>query len=178
MSEIAEILNLAESRFLSEYQKDCNATQAYLRAFPHVTYDSAKVQGSLVINRPHVQAALVEIKENTLRNHKVSKNSLTDKALKLIDKAEAKDKYGPAIQGLEFVAKVNGMFENQEDDQTKYSTFIMNIVQNNINLQNKDISQAKVIAECVNRTDSLNSGEIEQKLADSGENAAEISENE
>ena len=48
-------------RFADEYMIDCNATRAYLAAYPHVTSRrSASSRGSLLLQRPDVRAYLEE----------------------------------------------------------------------------------------------------------------------
>jgi phage terminase small subunit len=57
-------------RFVAEYLKDLNATQAYLRSHDGVTYETARVEASRLMAKPDVQDAIAKAKaERSRRTH-------------------------------------------------------------------------------------------------------------
>ena len=61
-TEIRSVLTPKEERFVSEYLVDLNATQAYLRANPHVKEVTARTEGSRLLVNPNITAAVDKAK--------------------------------------------------------------------------------------------------------------------
>lgn len=60
-------------RFVSEYIKDYNATQAYLRAFPGTKYRSAQAQASLLSRHPDVVVMIERQTQGKLKLAEITK---------------------------------------------------------------------------------------------------------
>jgi phage terminase small subunit len=58
MQEALKPLNAREERFVAEYLKELNQTEAYMRAFNTAHRATARSQASLMMSRPNVQVAI------------------------------------------------------------------------------------------------------------------------
>ncbi len=62
-----------ERQFLEEYvANDYNATQAYLKAWPHHSYSTARNEASKLLANPYIQTELEAVKEEYARRLRIS----------------------------------------------------------------------------------------------------------
>ena len=129
--EIAKTLSPTEWDFVNAYHNDLhhNATAVYHRLHPEITYASATSQACVVLARPHVRNALLQLQALTATKT-LSKDKHVDNALTVMDEARAEKQYGAYFRGHELVAKYKGWLDAHEDAANMYVTFLQNHVNN------------------------------------------------
>jgi phage terminase small subunit len=80
-----ELLTEREELFCREFICDYagNATRSYLRAFPHVTYGTAKTEGNRLLTNPDIQARIAELKEERNKRLELSADRVLKELVKL-----------------------------------------------------------------------------------------------
>ena len=63
-------LTSKQEKFVLEYIKDFDNIQAYLRAFPNASYDTAKVQSNRWMNNEEVRQAISDLIKEYISEHK------------------------------------------------------------------------------------------------------------
>lgn len=121
-------LTPVEIAFVNEYVKDYNATRAYKAVKPNVKDETANSKGcTWVAKRSIAEAIRVRSeKRSVTSSRKHSKGNVLDRFDRLADKSEAKSQYSNAINAVDKIAKIQGLYE-QKDDGGNYATFIQQI---------------------------------------------------
>lgn len=83
-TESAELTD-RELRFCREYVCDVsmNGTQSYLRAFPHVTYFTAKNKAAQLLKRPEIKRAIADMQKDRMERLSCSGDRIIEEAMKL-----------------------------------------------------------------------------------------------
>lgn len=83
-TESAELTD-RELRFCREYVCDVsmNGTQSYLRAFPHVTYFTAKNKAAQMLKRPEIKRAIADMQKDRMERLSCSGDRIIEEAMKL-----------------------------------------------------------------------------------------------
>jgi len=83
-TESAELTD-RELRFCREYVCDVsmNGTQSYLRAFPHVTYFTAKNKAAQTLKRPEIKRAIADMQKDRMERLSCSGDRIIEEAMKL-----------------------------------------------------------------------------------------------
>lgn len=78
-------LTAKEEHFCREYVCDhaMNATQSYLRAFPGVTYNTARTEGSRLLANPNITARVEELKQERYARLEISPERVLSELSKL-----------------------------------------------------------------------------------------------
>ena len=148
-SVLAMMSNLKHTQqtFLRAYlsQVTRNATQAYLKARPHVNLNSAGALGHETLRTVEVseivQAYDDEVNALSLNKSLSTRSNLINKAYKVYEKAEENNQLGVALQGIDLTAKLNRLYEKDREEPGDWSKLVQNIlvVNNNITTTTPDI---------------------------------------
>lgn len=129
-------LNPTQKAFVIEYLKNGhNATRAYLKIRPNVTYDTAANNGSRMLGYSVVKAEIDKRQEKESISSLASREYLIKQAHDLGLKAENHEDIGNALKSVELKGKLNRVFTEDKDDGTNYQTLIQSLT---INIDNKD----------------------------------------
>ena len=107
-------LSPAHFKFVNHYCEFGNATQAYLKAFPKVTYKSARELGSNLLTDADIQEYIAQRKEELESASLVTRESLI-RDLQEIKAAQKKINSGSSLKAIELMGKMLGYFENKLD---------------------------------------------------------------
>lgn len=83
-------LSVKEERFCIEYSVNDNATQSYLRAFPNVTYNTARNEGAKLLAEPCIRQRIDFLREERNERLKIDKDDILRK-FKLLSEYDAAD---------------------------------------------------------------------------------------
>lgn len=74
-----------EERFCREYVCDAglNATRAYLSAFPHVTYNTAKNESCVLLAKPYINARIDELTQDRYKRLEITPERILSELAKL-----------------------------------------------------------------------------------------------
>lgn len=126
-------MNQKHLLFIQNYLIDGNGTQAYLKAYPGVTYETAYVNASKLLRNPKVKEA-VEAGKKELRDKMLITKEDLIKDLIDIKNAQKTDNAQAAIKAIEVISKMLGLNEPEriEHSGTQAITVIKTIeVKNN-----------------------------------------------
>lgn len=99
--------------FVQNYLVDGNATQAYLKAYPNVTYETAVVNGSRLLTNAKVKEAIEAGKQELKEKMLITKEDLI-KDLIDIKNAQKTDNAQAAIKAIEVISKMLGLNEPEK----------------------------------------------------------------
>jgi hypothetical protein len=128
-------LSIHELSVVTEYLKNgFNAAQASHTVKPHISYDTAKVEGSKLINRPHVKEYIQLIKDSMAAKTELNKSTLIDYCSYGLMIAKERDDIGSLFKGVDTTAKLIGAYDQGQDDLSLYSSLISKIQGNNVQI--------------------------------------------
>ena len=96
-------LNLKQARFAAEYLKDCNATQAAIRA--GYAAKNADVTGSRLLGNVGVAAAVAAGQKRVASKLDLSAEKVLADIARIAGKAEGDQDYSAALKGNELLGK-------------------------------------------------------------------------
>jgi len=99
--------------FVQNYLVDGNATQAYLKAYPNVTYETAVVNASRLLTNAKVKEAIDAGKKELKDKMLITKEDLI-KDLIDIKNAQKTDNAQAAIKAIEVISKMLGLNEPEK----------------------------------------------------------------
>ena len=103
-------------RFCEEYTKDCNATQAAIRA--GYSPRSAHQIGYENLRKPEIQERLGKLQEETARRNEVTLDEIINDLRRLRDEAFETGSYGAAARAIELLGKTIGAYRDRVDNRT------------------------------------------------------------
>jgi len=103
-------MNQKHLLFIENYLIDGNGTQAYLKAYPNVTYETAYVNASKLLRKPKVKEAIEAGKKEFRDKMLITKEDLI-KDLIDIKNAQKTDNAQAAIKAIEVISKMLGLNE-------------------------------------------------------------------
>ena len=104
-------LNLKQARFAAEYLKDCNATQAAIRA--GYAAKNADVTGSRLLGNVGVAAAVAAGQKRVASKLDLSAEKVLTDIARVAGLAERNEDYGPALKGHELLGKHLALFTDK-----------------------------------------------------------------
>lgn len=104
-------MNDKKQAFTEEYLKDCNATQAAIRAgySPH----TAKQQGSRLLTNVDVRTRIGALQDQAAARNRVEIDEIIGKLRGAYDEAMGDGRYGAAVRAAELLGKHIGMFSDK-----------------------------------------------------------------
>lgn len=93
-------------RFVEEFLVDLNATQAYLRSHPGVTYDTAATEGSKLLGKPEISEKIAAGKAERSKRTKVTQDRIIKELARIafVDLRKAYEKGGELKDPVELPA--------------------------------------------------------------------------
>lgn len=95
-----------------------NATNAYLKVYPNVSYDVAKSNSSKLLTKSNLKEIIQQRNEEILAkseiNAVITKEKIISDIERISQKAEEKEQFSPALKGKELIGKELGMFRDQQ----------------------------------------------------------------
>jgi hypothetical protein len=99
-------LTIKQKKFIDEYvANNGNGTQAIIKAYPNVTYDSARMMASDNLSKPNIQDALHE----SMISNGVDVPWIIDKLKSQIAQSSQDKQHGSAIKGTKLLADFLGL---------------------------------------------------------------------
>lgn len=111
------MLNAKQQRFVYEYLKDLNATQAAIRT--GYSNRTACEQGSRLLANVNIRKSIKLAQEKAAKSAEISVDDILDNLKRLAELAEKKGNFAAAIRANELIGKQIGMFVERikvEDD--------------------------------------------------------------
>jgi len=112
-----------QSKFISEYLIDLNATQASIRA--GYSKETAKQIGSENLSKPAISTAIAEALESGAKRNNVRVDEITRMHRKAFDVAYAQGQSSAMTQSAQNLAKLHGLIA---DKQEQVSEIQVNII--------------------------------------------------
>jgi hypothetical protein len=110
-------MNDKQQRFAEEYLVDMNATQAAIRA--GYSAHTAKQQGSRLLTKADVQAAIQTAQAEHREHTAVTIESLTEKLRAAYDQAASNGQAAAMVQAAMGLAKLHGLLVDKVEQTTK-----------------------------------------------------------
>jgi phage terminase small subunit len=104
-------LTARQQRFVQEYVLDLNATQAALRA--GYSKKRARQEGSRLLSRPEVQAALLDAQRTRAARLELEAESVLRRLMEEADFRGEGSTHAGRVRALELLGKHLGIFENR-----------------------------------------------------------------
>lgn len=94
-------------RFVQEYLKDLNATQAYLRAYPHVKERTARQSGYELLTNPDIRDRIARAKDARARRTQVDQDRVVKElaSIAFLERLEFGDGLHNKVKALETLLK-------------------------------------------------------------------------
>ena len=108
----------AHHKFCEHYVEYSNATQAYLFAFPNVTYGTAKTEGSEMLTKPDIKEKIEQLQEEFITQFRQDKLRMIRD---LTVSAEEFKKMGDNANYMKAkaeISKLAGLYEPDKQDHT------------------------------------------------------------
>ena len=102
------VLTAIQRRFLAEYIKDYNGARAYMRACPHVDYETAKVTACHIMKKPEAHEYLDQLEKEKFKELRINAEHIATELAKIAfmdDEATKKDK----MKAMELLQKQLGL---------------------------------------------------------------------
>lgn len=109
-------LNPRQTRFVAEYLKDLNATQAAIRA--GYSERTAYSIGHENLNKPEIAAAIGAAQAKVAGKLELSAEKVLRELWNIREKAMATDQLAPAVRAVELCGKHIGMFVERTENRT------------------------------------------------------------
>lgn len=127
--------------FVTEYLVNgFNGRQAYLKACPDVTVDTASVQAGRLLSNELVRNAIDKAKDKQHLKSIASKDNILLEMHEVRTKALNNDKLQTCLNASVEKAKIQGYYQNQDQDLTNYTQILQQLV---INVDNSGDKQAE-----------------------------------
>jgi phage terminase small subunit len=104
-------LNPKQSRFVAEYLKDSNATQAAIRA--GYSAKTAYSQGHDLLKRPEIRAQIEEANSRRVKKLELSAEKVLEDIARIALSAEQAEDFGAALKGRELLGKHLKLFTDR-----------------------------------------------------------------
>lgn len=125
-----------------------NQTQSYLIARPTISNNnSAHTLAHRMLQKVTIQQAIEEKRQERLQSTTITKELITSKLMKISQKAEEAESYTPAVNALDKVAQLHGLYDKSDDNAVKYVTLIQSLTVNNVSNQEEKCKDIETI-EC------------------------------
>ena len=138
-----------EIAFLNEYQTNGYIGQrAYLAVRPHVKVETAGVEACKLLKLPRVREELTTRQDKQLVKSCASRDFLILEADKIGKKAFEKDMYPAALSAVDTKARLNRIYDKDNQDMTQYTNLLQSLVVNvSVNTSEKpqDSPQGQVV---------------------------------
>lgn len=112
---VIDSLTEKQKRFVEEFLKDLNGTQAVIRAGYNCTPDSARKMASQLRENPAVRIAIDALRKEREKNTDVTKDYVLRKIVRLIEKAEDAEQYQAALRGTELLGRHLSLFVDRTE---------------------------------------------------------------
>lgn len=109
----AKALSPKHKRFVAEYLKDLNATQAYIRA--GYSENGAGQSAEKLLKNPEIAAAVAKGQEKLVESAEIDAAQIIKDLQTLSDRAAREGQYSAAIRAKELVGKHSGMFVERRE---------------------------------------------------------------
>ena len=116
----------AHTKFVEHFCLHSNATQAYLYAYPKVTYKSASQLGSLLLVNLEIQELIAINKEKLAMKFNISKETLISDLLDIKNDQKKADTRS-AIQAIKTIGELLGFFQQKIDITSKDEKIKINL---------------------------------------------------
>jgi len=141
-----------------------NGTKAWLAVKPTSKYNAARASAARLLKKPEIQAALQELNQDVNKTIAYTKKELHKDTSRIMKLAEEEKQLSAAVKCVELKARTERLFDDDTDDSSKYTMFIQQITNNNINItkpiQNtKELNNIQEVL-CVELLDSTQSEQI------------------
>ncbi len=107
-----------------------NGTQAYLKAKPHVSLTTAKVEASKLLTTPDMIKALRDETDKPVNKQRFSKEAILDNIDVIRQKTLDKEQYPTSLKANKELAELQGHYERGADDPGQYRTLIQSLIIN------------------------------------------------
>ena len=109
--------------FAQEIAKGATAQDAYLKAYPNASKDTARKNGSRLLTNADIKRRIDDLKQKTAEECGITLKYLTDKLKTLAEKSEDKNNvpgFNVARNAYMDIAKLNGMIVEKTENQTTH----------------------------------------------------------
>jgi hypothetical protein len=126
------LMKHTEEQFVIEFLKNGgNGKKAYLTVKPNSSEKSAKVSACKLLKKPAVIDAIQKASQKGYDEGIASRAYLINEAHEIGQDAFKKDKHGAAIKAVDTKAKLNHIYDEENDESGRYSALLQSI---NINI--------------------------------------------
>jgi len=108
----------AHDKFCQHYAEYGNATQAYLFAFPKVTYGSARELGARMLSVDEIAEKIEQIKEEFAVEYKQSKDGTIRDLINSAEEAKAQGQFSAYAKLREMIIKMCGFYAPEKSEIT------------------------------------------------------------
>ena len=115
MGSGASALTPQQEKFCLAYIELGDATEAYLKASPHVKRHTAKVEGSKYLRNPNIANRLAELRESIVEETKITVASLIEELETDRKLARASGNLSAAVKATESIAKLAGLWVDKSE---------------------------------------------------------------
>ncbi len=149
--------------FIAEYATNGeNGLQAYLTVKPSVTPETAKVEASKLLTQPNVRSALQREYDRVSATSVATRENLITKANTIHAMAIDAKKLGNALQSIDLMAKMNGVYQDTTDKGHGYMQLIKSI---SVTVNNNTVNVTKPVDKCeVIDVESSNNSELGESV--------------
>jgi hypothetical protein len=110
--------NLKHIKFAQHYAENGNASQAYLFAYPGVTYGSARELGSNLLTNVDVQALIDQYKEELSIKFSVTKEKMMKELIEVAEEARVAGNLNAFSKMKEMIIKMCGFYAPEKIEHT------------------------------------------------------------
>ena len=136
-----------QDMFVREYVVNgYNATQAYLKSTPEAGYNVAAVHAGRLLKNVQVKEAIERYKDKEYVKSIATKENILLEMHEVRTKALSNDKLQTCLNASVEKAKMQGYYQNQDQDLTNYTQILQQLV---INVDNSGDKQAEPDKETV-----------------------------
>ena len=112
----------AHIKFCEHYSEYSNATQAYLFAFPNVTYGSAKTEGPRLLAKPDISERIQQLNEEFECQFRQDKRRTIRDLMVSAEEAKKIGEWASYVKLRDLIIKVARLTEPEVDNSNKDTT--------------------------------------------------------
>jgi phage terminase small subunit len=132
--------------FIAKYLSNgYNGTRAYLAIKPNASYDTARAEASRYLSHHCIQEAIRAHLDKADVHAIASRQYLIRQAHEIGEEARAEGQYNPALTSVDLKAKLNKLYDRNEDDMSGYAALVQQLIVVNPPAPDPDVSTPEPI---------------------------------